>query len=89
MNRRGPEMLGDALAGAALRTLISICPEVRAASSATLDAACAAMRAAAPGVIDGLLADVAEVPALAEISFIDAALTLAHAGAKVVRGIES
>ena len=38
------DTLGAALAEAAMRTLVRLCPEARNATTATLDAACVAMR---------------------------------------------
>ena len=80
------DALGQQLATAAMRTLIRLCPEVRAASTAQLDAACAAMRAQTRDVVDQLFADAKAAPWLADAALATAALTLAHAGIEALRG---
>jgi len=83
---RNLDTLGNQLANAALTTLIRLCPEIRTASDELREAACAAMRAKSKDAIDELLEDGRACPWMAETIFTSAVLTLAHAGAKVIRG---
>ena len=81
------ETLGQALADAALRTLIRLCPtEVRTASNDQLDAVCAAMRAKAREAIDELLEDGKACPSMATLVFTSAVMTLVNAGVRELRG---
>ena len=67
--------LGQRLADQAYRTLISLCPEIKTASSARQEAVCAAMRAKMAPSIDRLLEDARVAPCLAEAAFHNAVLT--------------
>ena len=72
--------LGQRLADQAFRTLISLCPEIKTATTARQDAVCAAMRAKVAPAIDSLLEDARLAPCLAEAAFHNAVLTLALTG---------
>ena len=88
MNQTAIDTLGQRLGQAALTVLVRICPETRSASNDQLEAACAAMRAKSKPVVDELLADAKAAPAMAEIAFQTAALTLAQEGVRVLREIK-
>ncbi len=77
--------LGQRLADQAFRALISLCPEIRSASSARQEAVCAAMRVKVAPSIDCLLEDVRLAPCLAEAAFHNAVLTLALAGVEALQ----
>ena len=77
--------LGQRLADQAFRALISLCPEIRSASSARQEAVCAAMRVKVAPSIDRLLEDVRLAPCLAEAAFHNAVLTLALAGVEALQ----
>ena len=77
--------LGQRLADQAFRALISLCPEIRSASSARQEAVCAAMRAKVAPATDSLLEDVRLAPCLAEAAFHNAVLTLALAGVEALQ----
>ncbi len=77
--------LGRRLADQAFRALISLCPEIRSASSARQEAVCAAMRVKVAPSIDRLLEDVRLAPCLAEAAFHNAVLTLALAGVEALQ----
>ena len=77
--------LGQRLADQAFRALISLCPEIRSASSARQEAVCAAMRVKVAPSIDRLLKDVRLAPCLAEAAFHNAVLTLALAGVEALQ----
>ena len=77
--------LGQRLADQAYRTLISLCPEIKTASSARQEAVCAAMRAKMAPSIDRLLEDARVAPCLAEAAFHNAVLTLALAGVEALQ----
>ena len=81
------ETLGQALADAALRTLIRLCEtELRNADREKRDAVCAAMRAKSREAIDELLEDGTACPSMANLVFTSAVLTLVHAGIRELRG---
>ena len=77
--------LGQRLADQAFRTLISLCPEIKTATTARQDAVCAAMRAKVAPAIDSLLKDARLAPCLAEAAFQNAVLTLALAGVEALQ----
>lgn len=77
--------LGQRLANQAFRTLISLCPEIKAADTARQGAVCAAMRAQVTPAIDSLLEDARLAPCLAEAAFHNAVLTLALAGVEALQ----
>lgn len=77
--------LGQRLADQAFRALISLCPEIRSASSARQEVVCAAMRVKVAPSIDRLLEDVRLAPCLAEAAFHNAVLTLALAGVEALQ----
>jgi hypothetical protein len=77
--------LGQRLADQAFHTLISLCPEIKTATTARQDAVCAAMRARVPPAIDSLLEDARLAPCLAEAAFHNAVLTLALAGVEALQ----
>ena len=79
------DALGQRLADQAFRTLISLCPEIKSASTARQEAVCAAMRAKVVLAIDSLLKDAQLAPCLAEASFHNAVLTLALAGVQALQ----
>ncbi len=79
------DTLGQALAQAAMRGVIRLCPEVRTATTAQLETVCVAMRATSSKVVAQLLDDAKAVPALAEAAFVTAALTMAQAGVDAFR----
>ncbi len=79
------DALGQRLADQAFRTLISLCPEIKAASAARQEAVCAAMRAKVAPSIDSLLEDARLAPCLAEAAFHNAVLTLALAGVEALQ----
>ena len=83
------DQLGQRLADQALRTLISLCPEIRSASPARKEAVYAAVRAKVAPSIDSLLKDARLAPCLAEAAFHNAVLTLALAGVKALQNKES
>lgn len=83
------DQLGKRLADQALRTLISLCPEIRCASPARKEAVYAAVRAKVTAAIEGLLKDARLAPCLAEAAFHNAVLTLALAGVKALQNKES
>jgi len=83
------DQLGQRLADQALRTLISLCPEIRSASPARKEAVYAAVRAKVAPAIDSLLKDARLAPCLAEAAFHNAVLTLALAGVKALQNKES
>jgi len=80
------DTLGQALADAALRTLIRLCPEIRTVGDAQREAALAAMRAKSGQAIDELLEDGQACPWMAETIFASAVMTLVNAGIKILRG---
>ncbi len=77
--------LGQRLADQACRTMISLCPEIKTATTARQDAVCAAMRAKVAPAIDSLLKDARLAPCLAEAAFHNAVLTLALAGVEALQ----
>ena len=79
------DALGQHLADQAFRTLISLCPEIKAASPAHQEAVCAAMRAKVGPAVDSLLEDARLAPCLAEAAFHNAVLTLALAGVEALQ----
>jgi len=79
------DALGQRLADQAFRTLISLCPEIKSASTARQQAVCAAMRAKVAPAIDSLLEDARLAPCLAEAAFHNAVLTLALAGVEALQ----
>ena len=81
--------LGQRLADQAFRTLISLCPEIKTATTARHDAVCAAMRAKVAPAIDSLLEDARLAPCLAEAAFHNAVLTLALAGVEALQASPS
>jgi len=83
------DQLGQRLADQALRTLISLCPEIRSTSPARKEAVHAAVRAKVAPAIDSLLKDARLAPCLAEAAFHNAVLTLALAGVKALQNKES
>lgn len=83
------DQMGKRLADQALRTLISLCPEIRCASPARKEAVYAAVRAKVTPAIEGLLKDARLAPCLAEAAFHNAVLTLALAGVKALQNKES
>ena len=83
------DQLGKRLADQALRTLISLCPEIRCASPARKEAVYAAVRAKVTPAIESLLKDTRLAPCLAEAAFHNAVLNLALAGVKALQSRES
>jgi hypothetical protein len=81
------DALGQRLAEQAFRTLISLCPEIKTASTARQEAVCAAMRAKVAPAIDSLLEDARLAPCLAEAAFHNAVLTLALAGVEALQAL--
>lgn len=81
--------LGQRLADQAFRTLISLCPEIKTATTARHDAVCAAMRAKVAPAIDSLLEDARLAPCLAEAAFHNAVFTLALAGVEALQASAS
>ena len=81
--------LAQRLADQAFRTLISLCPEIKTATTARQDAVCAAMRAKVAPAIDSLLEDARLAPFLAEAAFHNAVLTLALAGVEALQASAS
>ena len=79
------DTLGQRLADQAFRTLISLCPEIKTASTARQEAVCAAMRAKVASAIDSLLEDARLAPCLAEAAFHNAVLTLTLAGVEALQ----
>ena len=77
--------LGRRLADQAFRALISLCLDIRSASSACQEAVCAAMRAKVAPSIDRLLEDARLAPCLTEAAFHNAVLTLALAGVEALQ----
>ena len=77
--------LGQRLADQAFRTLISLCPEIKAATTARQDVVCTAMRAKVAPAIDSLLEDARLAPCLAEAAFHNAVLTLALTGVEALQ----
>ena len=81
--------LGQRLADQAFRALVSLCPEIKTATTARQDAVCAAMRAKVAPAIDSLLEDARLAPCLAEAAFQNAVLTLALAGVEALQATAS
>jgi len=79
------DALGRRLADPAFRTLISLCPEIKTASTARPEAVCAAMRAKVAPAIDSLLEDARLAPCLADAAFHNAVLTLTLAGVEALQ----
>jgi hypothetical protein len=85
MNEEKIDSLGQKIGEAALRTLVRLVPNIREVPNDRLEAACAAMRATAKGAVEQLLADAKAAPWLAEMAFTSAVLSVAQAGAAVLR----
>jgi hypothetical protein len=81
--------LGQRLADQAFHTLISLCPEIKTATTARQDAVCAAMRSKVAPAIDSLLGDARLAPCLAEAAFHNAVLTLTLAGVEALQASAS
>lgn len=79
------DALGSAIARAALKMLVNLCPELATAPGPQLDAVCDAMRAKAPAIVGEFLADAKAAPWIAEAAFQAAVAGLAHEGVKVAR----
>ncbi len=79
------EVLAHKLGQDALGLLIKLCPEIRTATEGQRELALVAMRVKSKEVIGQMLDDAKDVPHLAHLSYHTAALTLAQAGAAVLR----
>lgn len=85
MNPGKIDSLGQKMGQAALRTLVRLVPNIREVPNDRLEAACSAMRATARDAVEQVLADAQAAPWLAEMAFTSAVLSVAQAGAAVLR----
>ena len=85
MNVEKIDTLGQKMGEAAVRTLVRLVPNIREVPNDRLEAACVAMRATARDAVDPLLDDAKAAPWLAEMAFTSAVLSVAQAGAAVLR----